>query len=104
MRTRLKTLLAVAVGALFFLVPISTTVARAACETEIDTALQEAKIPKTDVKEISVVAERGGGNAPRIEGYTAWVSRKSCSGNYVINLSNSCRATGAYASGDCKRN
>lgn len=81
---------------------VPATAAMAQCEAEVDAALQEAKIPQSDVKSITVNADTGGGNAPRLVGYTAWVTRNSCTGKFVVNLSTSCRVKDTYATGDCK--
>ncbi|UUX48561.1 hypothetical protein NUH88_14200 [Nisaea acidiphila] len=74
----------------------------AQCETQIAEALESAKIPQSDVKSVTVSAERAGGDSPRVDGYTAWITRQSCSGNFVVNLSTSCRVKNTYATGDCK--
>lgn len=91
----------VAIAALF-LTAVSAAEA-SACEAEVKKALQEAQIPQSDVKKITIIAERDGGNAPRITGYTGWVSRNSCSGNFVVNMSTSCRVKSTYSTGECKK-
>ena len=73
------------------------------CRTEIREELQRLNIPVEDVEwvrlEAVIQTRRGDG---RLIGWEAWLTRKSCDGQTVINMSRTCRVRDSYGRGGCK--
>ncbi len=73
------------------------------CGAEVREALQRLAITPDDIVKIRilpVVQQNVGGG--RLIGWEAWVERKSCDGQTVINMRPSCRVTDTYGRGGCK--
>ena len=83
-----------------------------ACTAAVKERLSRMRVDPNDVRSISIStrrrATRGGSkkglgrSSSTSEGFDGWVRLKSCSGHLVVNLDRECRATRAYARGDCK--
>ncbi len=82
------------------------------CTAAVKERLSRMGVNPNDVRSISIAtrrrATRGGSkkglgrSSATSEGFDGWVRLKSCSGHLVVNLDRECRATRAYARGDCK--
>ncbi|MDJ0896722.1 MAG: hypothetical protein QNJ92_16375 [Alphaproteobacteria bacterium] len=75
-----------------------------ACGAEIREELQRQGITPDDIAGVRMqgVAQshRGGG---RLIGWEAWIKRNSCDGQTVVQMRRTCRITGSYATGKCKK-
>ena len=73
------------------------------CRTEIREELQRLNISVEDITwvRLQAVTQRREGGI-RLIGWEAWLTRKSCDGQTVINMSYTCRVKDSYQSGDCK--
>jgi len=72
------------------------------CRTVVDDKLKEIGVGPDDIRDIAVVANRSGGEAKRVIGYSAWVALKACKGSVVIDLSLMCTVRQTYTHGDCR--
>ncbi len=97
MRTLIGTLLAVPVL-------ISPTGALAqSCKEAVFAELERLGITRDDITEarlLPVIQPNVGGG--RLIGWEAWIERKSCDGQTVINLRTSCKVRDTYGRGGCK--
>ncbi|MDJ0896720.1 MAG: hypothetical protein QNJ92_16365 [Alphaproteobacteria bacterium] len=97
MRSLIGTLLAVPML-------ISPTAALAkSCKAAVFEELERLGITRDDITEARlypVVQPNVGGG--RLIGWEAWIERKSCDGQIVINLRTSCNVRDTYGRGDCK--
>ena len=75
-----------------------------ACGAEIREELQRLGITPDDIAGVRMqpVAQshRGGG---RLIGWEAWIKRDSCKGQTVVQMGRTCRITGSYGTGECKK-
>ena len=98
MRTLFKVLFVIG----FALVP-SQALAQT-CGAEIREELQRQGITPDDIAEVRMQgvsqSHRGGG---RLIGWEAWIKRNSCKGQTVVQMRRTCRITGSYGTGGCKR-
>ena len=73
------------------------------CRTEIREELQRLDVAVEDVEWVRLQAitrkTRGGS---RLIGWQAWLTRKSCEGQTVINMTYTCRVTDSFGRGGCK--
>ena len=76
--------------------------ARKYCEAAVAERLERLNVEPSDIRGISYVQERGGGqDGGRVVGFSAWVSLKSCRGSLVIDMSRQCRVRQVYGRGAC---
>ncbi len=72
------------------------------CEATVAERLDRLNVEPSDIRGISYVQERGGGqDGGRVVGFLAWVSLKSCRGSLVIDMSRHCRVRQVYGRGEC---
>ncbi len=75
------------------------------CRTEIKEELKRLDIAVEDIEWVRLQAviqsRRGDG---RLIGWKAWLTRKSCDGQTVVNMSYTCRVKDSYGTGACKGN
>ena len=72
-----------------------------ACDAVVDAMLAKRGIDKADIRAIVVEANRAGGRAVFLLGYSFWVQLKSCKGAIVIDLGTECGHQQTYAHGAC---
>ena len=73
-----------------------------ACKPVVEAMLAKRGIDKADIRAIIVEANRAGGRAVFLLGYSFWVQLKSCKGAIVIDLGTECSHQQTYAHGACK--
>ncbi len=69
------------------------------CEKEIRAKLEEAKISKPSIASIRVIREMGAEDS--FLGYEAWIRVRSCRGQYILSLTDSCYVTNAHSRLSC---
>ncbi len=72
------------------------------CQAVVEAKLQEIGVGQGDIRAIIVEANRAGGRAVFLLGYSFWVQLKSCKGAIVIDLGTECSHQQTYAHGACK--
>ncbi len=86
------------------IVLLPTQAAALTCRTEIREELQRLDIEVEDVEWVrlqAVVRKTRGGS--RLVGWQAWLTRKSCEGQTVINMSYTCRVKDSFGRGGCQQ-
>ncbi|NQU70962.1 MAG: hypothetical protein HQ514_10455 [Rhodospirillales bacterium] len=69
------------------------------CEKEIRAKLEEAKISKPSIASIRVIREMG--EEDTFLGYEVWTRVRSCRGQYILSLTDSCYVTSAHSRLSC---
>ena len=69
------------------------------CEKEIRAKLAEVDIPKSSISSIRVIKELGEDDI--FLGYEVWTRVRSCKGQYILSLTDSCYFTGGYSRLSC---
>ncbi|MDJ0896718.1 MAG: hypothetical protein QNJ92_16355 [Alphaproteobacteria bacterium] len=90
---------------LISIVLLPTQARAVTCRTEIREELQRLDIAVEDVEWVrlqAIVRKTRGGS--RLVGWQAWLTRKSCEGQTVINMSYTCRVRDSFQRGACKEN
>ena len=71
------------------------------CEARVAEYLDRLNVDRSDIRAVSLEAQRGGGERNQVLGVLAWVSLHSCTGNVVIRMSTLCRVREVYGRGNC---
>lgn len=77
--------------------------AAAPCETQVNQALQDLAVPRSDVKSVKVVKRSAGAKSASNYRLDAWVELASCSsGHLVIDMTRYCLVQDSYTTGNCQ--
>lgn len=69
------------------------------CEKEIRAKLADINIPKSSTASIRVIREMGEDDV--FLGYEVWTRVRSCKGQYIMSLTDSCYVTGGHSRLSC---
>lgn len=69
------------------------------CEKEIRAKLDQAKISKSSIASMRVIREMG--EEDLFLGYEAWIRVRSCRGQYIISLTDSCYVSNSHSRLSC---
>lgn len=72
------------------------------CQAVVEAKLKEIGVSPDDIRSTTVVANRSGGEAKRLIGYSAWVALQACKGSVVVDMSRFCDIRQTYTHGDCR--
>ena len=92
------------VGALLWMLPggAGASSHNYRCQEVIEAKLQEIGVGQDDIRAITVVANRVGGESKQLTGYSIWVALKSCKGSVVVDLWLFCDIQQTYTHGACR--